>query len=133
MSKFMSSLRGGKSSSSKDTSILDFVLGIVLMVVGVYCVFKNTSVGVSRMQTFFGTGLPRGIATIPLLIGIAILFFNHRYKIGWGVVIVGVLVLIIQIILSVTIIFLPTSLLNYLLMFGGIFGGLGLLAKALLK
>lgn len=133
MSKLMNSLKNSKTSTGRDTSIRDFILGLILMIIGVIMVFKNTYVGVPRMSTFWGTGLPKGIATLPLLIGIAIIFFSHRSKIGWSVVVVGIIVLMIQIILSVNIIFSATSLFNYFLMFGGVFGGLGLLAKAFLK
>lgn len=73
-----------------------------------------------------------GIVTIPILMSITILFLKHRSRIGWGLVVVGVILLLVQIVLSLKITFNTTSLLDYFLMFGGTFGGLGLLARAFL-
>lgn len=132
MSKIEKLFKQHKNETRKDTSILDFILGIILVVGGLYFIFKNTSIGVIWMSRLWGTSLPSGIVTIPILIGIAILFLKHRSKIGWGLVVVGVILLLVQIVLSLKITFNTTSLLDYFLMFGGTFGGLGLLARAFL-
>lgn len=132
MSKIEKLFKQHKNETRKDTSILDFILGIILVVGGLYFIFKNTSIGVIWMNRLWGTSLPSGIVTIPILIGITILFLKHRSKIGWGLVVVGVILLLVQIVLSLKITFNTTSLLDYFLMFGGTFGGLGLLARAFL-
>lgn len=132
MSKIEKLFKQHKNETRKDTSILDFILGIILVVGGLYFIFKNTSIGVIWMSRLWGTSLPSGIVTIPILIGITILFLKHRSKIGWGLVVVGVILLLVQIVLSLKITFNTTSLLDYFLMFGGTFGGLGLLARAFL-
>ena len=123
---------GGKRMS-KDTSVRDFGIGMVLVIVGLFNIFKNTSIGVLQMKAFWGGNLPGGIVTIPLLIGIVIIFLNHKSKIGWGVAVIGTLFMLVQIICSLNIIFHATSLIDYFLMFGGTFGGLALIAKALLR
>lgn len=132
MSKF-NGLIGKERTSSTDTSVIDFIAGMILLVIGIYHIFKNTSVGVLWMSRLFGFSLPSGIVTLPILIGIGILFFKHRSLIGWLLIAIGVVFLIIQIILSVRIAFNTTSLWQYFLMFGGTFGGVGLLMKAWLR
>ena len=118
---------------SKDTSIRDFGIGIILVIVGLYNIFKNTSIGVVGFKRLFGYNLPGGAVTIPLLIGIAIIFFNHKSSIGWIISAIGVIIIMLQIILSLNIIFHTTGLIEYILMFGGTFGGLALIAKAFLR
>ena len=133
MSKLTSVFRRKASVPKKDTSITDFIIGIILIVVGLYFIFKNTSIGVLFMDRLFGTHLPGGIVTIPALIGIAIVFFKHRSVIGWGLIAIGAVLIVVQIIMSLRITFNTTSLLDYFFMFGGFFGGLGLIGRACLR
>lgn len=114
----------------KDTSIIDFFLGGILFIIGLISIFKNTSVGTLRM---YGTNLPSGMVTIPILIAFVLLILNHKSRVGWLLMGIGIVLLLITIISSISISFRTTSLLGYLLMFGGTFGGAALLAKALLR
>lgn len=120
-----------RNSSKKDTSVLDFGIGIVLLVIGVISIFKNTSVRVFGYSGLFGTRIPSGIVTIPIIIAIALIILNPKSKIGWGFMMLGVVLIIVSIIFSVRIIFNTMGLLQYLLMFGGTFGGIGLIIRAL--
>ena len=122
-----------KRLSSKDTSIIDFVLGIGLMIIGLYAILKNTSVGISWASKLFGTGLPSGIVTLPIIVGIVIVILNRKSKLGWTLMGIGIILLLITIICSVRIIFHTTSLGSFLIMFGGTLGGIVLLLRALLK
>ena len=81
----------------------------------------------------FGTGLPSGIITVPILIGIVMLLLNYRSSVAWGCLILGIILLLIQIILSLKITFNTTSLLDYFLMFGETFSGLILLARSFIR
>lgn len=133
MSKMIQPFKQNKNVGRKDTSILDFIMGMVLVAGGLYFILKNTSIGVSWVSRLWGTNLPSGVITIPILTGITILFLKHRSKVGWGLVVTGVILLLIQMVLGLKITFGTTNLLDYFLMFGGTFGGLGLLARALLR
>ncbi|MBQ1273994.1 MAG: hypothetical protein U0L26_14560 [Cellulosilyticum sp.] len=126
-------MKGIRSSRTKDTSIIDFILGGLLVVIGLYSICKNTSVGIFWVSKLFGTNLPSGIITIPIIAAIVILILNHKSPIGWGVMGIGIILLLINIIFSVRIMFHTTSLLQYILMFGGTFAGFALLARALLR
>jgi hypothetical protein len=67
----------------------------------------------------------------PLLIGIAMLFFNGQSKLGWVLTALGALVILLGIITNLTIFFRPTSLFNTLIILGLLAGGLGLIARSL--
>lgn len=117
----------------KDTSVRDFILGIALVMIGLFSICKNTTVGIFWTSRLFGSSLPSGIVTIPIILGIMILILNHKSPIGWVLMAVGIVLLLITLIFSVRIMFHTTGLGSYLLMFGGTFGGVALLAKALLR
>lgn len=118
-----------RRSNSKDTSIIDFIVGIVLFIIGLGAILKNTSVATS----IFGNSTLTGVVLIPMIIGIVILFLNYKSRIGWGLLALGVIALLIGLIFSVRIIFHTTSLGQYLMMFGSTFIGIILILKGLLR
>ncbi|MGL5677167.1 MAG: hypothetical protein ACRDDX_12180 [Cellulosilyticaceae bacterium] len=75
--------------------------------------------------------MPSGLVTVPLLVGIGILFYNSDSFLGKFVVFLGVAIILLTIIMSVRIVFRSTSLYNYILMFGSVLAGLGLMTKGL--
>jgi hypothetical protein len=72
-----------------------------------------------------------GLTLIPLLLGVALLFFNGRSKVGWLLLIAGSVFLLAGILMNMEIYFRNTSLFNTLLMLILLFGGLGLIARSL--
>jgi hypothetical protein len=72
-----------------------------------------------------------GISLIPLLIGVALLFFDGRSKLGWVLTLLGALVIVLGILTNLTIFFRPTSLFNTIIMLVLLAGGLGLIARSL--
>jgi hypothetical protein len=72
-----------------------------------------------------------GISLIPLLIGIALLFFDGRSKLGWVLTAGGALIILLGILTNLTIFFRPTSLFNTLIMLGLLAAGFGLIARSL--
>jgi hypothetical protein len=112
--------------------LLNFFLGILLFGIGIFMVFQCTSV-TAHWYTWKigGWGVPTGVVIIPLLIGIGLLFFNSKSIISWLVTILGLAIILVTIILSVDIVFRKTSLFNYILMFGTILAGTGLLLKSI--
>lgn len=68
---------------------------------------------------------------MPLLFGVALLFFNGRSKIGWLLLIGGATILLAGILMNLEIYFRSTSLFNTLVMLVLLFGGLGLVARSL--
>jgi hypothetical protein len=68
---------------------------------------------------------------VPLLFGIAMLFYNGRSIVGWLLAGGGVVIIFFGIISNLNIYFQSTSLFNTLLMCTLLFGGIGLVARSL--
>lgn len=106
------------------------ISGGVLLLLGIFLVFQNTRVTSSwhiwRIGSF---GLPSGIVVLPVLIGIGLWVYKPKWIIGKIVVAAGLLFILLTIVLSVHVVFLPTGLFNYILMFGCVAAGLALLLR----
>jgi uncharacterized membrane protein YcaP (DUF421 family) len=72
-----------------------------------------------------------GLSLIPLLIGIGLLFFDGKSKLGWLLTAGGALIILLGIITNLTIFFRPTSLFNTLIILALLAGGIGLVARSL--
>ena len=107
----------------------EFVLGFIMTCVGGYLISNQVTV-TSSYWNFWG-GNSFGVTLIPLLFGVAILFFNGRSTIGWILTAAGALFILAGVIANMHIYFQPTSLFNTLVMLILLVGGLGLIAKAL--
>jgi len=111
-----------------------FFVGLILTVVGGYLVLNQ--VQVTSSFTFFGLwgwGRPAGfgLTMLPLLIGIGVLFFDGKSKLGWILSIGGLLTILAAVLMSLSIQWAPTTLFNTLLMFGLLAAGMGLIARSL--
>src|SRR5207245_43838 len=111
-----------------------FFLGLALAALGGYLVLNQ--VQVSSSFNFFGLwGWNRpagfGLTMLPLLIGIGVLFFDGKSKIGWILSAGGLLTILAAVLMSLSSSWTPTSLFNTLLMFGMLARGLGLIARSL--
>jgi hypothetical protein len=107
-----------------------FLLGFVMACAGGYLLLQQVIV-TSHYWRFFGYDA-FGISLIPLLAGIALLFYNGRGVIGWLLLLGGLVVIGAGILLNLTIFFQPTSLFATLIMLVLLVGGLGLVARSLL-
>src|SRR5918911_61285 len=111
-----------------------FFGGLLLTIVGGYLVLNQ--VQVTSSFTFFGLwGWNRqagfGLTMLPLLIGVGVLFFDGKSKLGWILAIGGLLTILAAVLMSLSIQWAPTTLFNTLLMFGLLAGGMGLIARSL--
>ena len=93
-------------------------------------------VQVSSSFAFFGAwgwGRPAGfgLTMLPLLIGIGVLFFDGKSKLGWFLSGGGLLTILAAVLMSLSIHWAQTSLFNTLLMFGMLAAGFGLVARSL--
>lgn len=132
MSKLNKKETSDSNYSSTSSSLKAFLLGLLLTALGVYMVFQMTSVQTSWYTWSLGSfSIPTGLVTIPLLIGIGLVFYNPSSFWSKFVVCLGVGIILITIIMSVRIVFTRTSLFNYVLMFGSIVAGIGLMVKGL--
>ena len=107
----------------------EFFLGVALAGVGAYLLFNQVQVHTSFFR-FGGMANSFGITLIPLLLGVAILFFNGKSIIGWLLTAGGFLFILVGVIANMDIYFQRTSLFNTLVMLGLLAAGLGLIARS---
>jgi len=107
----------------------EFLLGFVMACAGGYLLTQQVTV-TSGFWHLWGYNT-FGLTLVPLLFGVAILFFDGRSKIGWLLLLAGATILIAGILMNLEIYFRSTSLFNTLVMLVLLFGGLGLIARSL--
>lgn len=118
----------------KENPLLEFFLGLLLLGLGVFLVFQYTTVRTVWYTWSVGSfGVPTGAVVVPMFIGIALLFYNSKSIISWIVTVIGLAFVLITILLSVKIVFQNVSLFVYVLIFGSVFAGVGLLLRALFR
>jgi uncharacterized protein len=106
-----------------------FFLGAAMVVGGGYLLLQQVTV-TSGFWTLWGYNA-FGLSLLPLLAGIAWLFFDGRSIPAWLLTAAGALIILLGILTHLQIFFRPTSLFNTLVMLGLIAGGVGLVAKSL--
>ncbi|HLI83087.1 MAG TPA: hypothetical protein VKV17_04170 [Bryobacteraceae bacterium] len=106
-----------------------FIIGLILASIGGYLLTSQVTV-TSSYWTFYGTST-FGITLVPMLIGVAMLFWNGRSALGWLLTLAGGLFILAGVIANLHIFFAPTSLFNTIVMLVMLVGGLALIARAL--
>jgi hypothetical protein len=107
-----------------------FLLGCVMAVAGGYLFFDRVTVMTTRWEWFGVSGY--GLSLVPVIFGIFFLFFNGRSLLGWALVGVGAVIIFAGVISHLDFFFRPTSLISTVIMLVLLFGGLGLVARAVL-
>jgi len=120
------SLRGAGGTSG---GLLEFLIGAAMAIAGGYLLTTNVSV-TSGYWGFWGADT-FGITLIPFICGVIALFFNGSSKVGWVLMLAGLLIIFVGIIANLHIYFRSTSLFNTLVMLVLLAGGIGLLARSL--
>lgn len=118
----------------RDNELTEFILGVVFLAVGLFMLSKR--VIVSSGWSVFSIGnfdLTTGTIVIPLMIGIILRFVYPKSFIPKLIVVLSCIFIVVAIIMSVRLRFVPTSLFDYLLIVGLIAAGTGLLLKVLTK
>lgn len=140
LKKELEELKAGKATEEKKSDsgneLLQFFLGFLLFGGGVFWAlnsFTVTSTWGSGYWGLFGMRLPAGVMLIPLLIGIALLFFMKKKIVGGMVSALGILIILISLLTSLQFHAVRGSLYVYVLMFGMIAAGAGLLVRVLFK
>ena len=106
----------------------EFFAGLAMAAGGGYLLLNQVTVTSGYWQLWGYNAF--GISLIPLLIGIAMVFFDGRSKLGWLLTAIGALVILLGIITNLTIFFRPTSLFNTLIILALLAGGIGLIARS---
>lgn len=117
--------------------LLEFIIGFLLTGGGIYWVLNSFVVSFSWGSLWGGFGISAPLATglmlIPLLVGIGLAFFMEKKTFPGIVIALGILIILVTLLTSVRFRPLSASLWQYVVMFGMIAAGAGLLAKSLFK
>ncbi len=124
------------SNASVGNDLLQFFLGILLFGGGVYWALNSfvvRSTWGSGYWGLFGVRLPTGVVLLPLLLGIGLLFFMKKKIVGGVVSALGLLIILISLFTSIQFYAVRATLYMYVLMFGMIAAGAGLLIRVLFR
>jgi len=114
-----------------------FVIGTFMTIAGVYLFMNQVQVSTDfwgwRYTFFWGriTVTAFGLTLIPFIIGVGMIFFNARSKLGWVIATFSFVSIFVGIIASLRVNFAPTTLYVTLGILILLAGGLGLIARAL--
>jgi len=106
-----------------------FLMGVAMVCVGGY-LLMNQVVVAGNYWSFYGANT-FGVTLIPMLFGVAMLFYNGRSWLGWLLTVAGALFILAGVIANMHIYFRPETLFHTLVMLVLLVGGLGLVAKAI--
>ncbi|HYH08591.1 MAG TPA: hypothetical protein VEK11_16160 [Thermoanaerobaculia bacterium] len=122
----MSELRG---AGGTEGGLGTFIIGALMAIAGGYLLTNQVTVTTGYWHIAGYNAF--GLALLPFLIGIALLFFNGKSITGWILTVAGALIIFLGILAHLDIYFRPTSLFNTLVMLVLLVGGIGLVAKSL--
>jgi len=106
-----------------------FFIGAIMAAAGGYLILNQVTVTTSFWR--FGQYGGFGLTMLPLLIGVAFLFYNGKSVIGWLLTVAGAGIILASILMNMDIYFRQTTLFNTIVMLVLLFGGLGLVARSL--
>ena len=106
-----------------------FFVGLIMSAAGAYLLLNQVQVTTSFWR--FGAYGGFGLTLIPLLVGVAFLFYDGKSVVGWLLTVVGAAIILAGVLMNMDIYFKPTTLYNTLMMLGLFFGGLGVIARSL--
>ena len=107
----------------------EFLIGLAMAAAGGYLLTQQVTVTSGYWYLWGHNAF--GLSLLPLLFGVALLFFNARSILGWILLIAGAAIVLAGILMNLQIYFQSTSLFNTLTMLVLLFGGLGLIARSL--
>ena len=110
--------------------LIEFVIGLAMTIAGGYMLVSRVIV----MSGFWNWGGYNsfGLSLVPLIFGIAFVFFNGRSIIGWILIFASAIIIGSGILMNLQIYFQPTSLFNTIVMLVLFAGGIGLIARAVM-
>jgi len=110
--------------------VIEFFVGLAMAISGAYMLINRVIV-TSGFWNWGGYN-SFGLSLIPLIFGIAFVFFNGRSVVGWILIFVSIIFIGSGVLMNLQIYFQPTSLFNTLIMLILFAGGLGLIGRAVM-
>ena len=120
-----------KNVGGTSGGLFEFVIGLVMTVAGAYMLVSRVIV-TSAFWNWGGFNT-FGLSLVPMIFGIAMVFFSGRSLIGWLLICISVVIIASGILMNLQIYFQPTSLFNTIVMLILYAGGIGLIGRAVMK
>lgn len=108
--------------------VIEFFVGLTMAISGGYMLISRVVVASGFWN--WGGYNTFGLSLIPLIFGIAFVFFNGRSIVGWILIFVSIVIIGSGILMNLQIYFQPTSLFNTVIMLILFAGGIGLIGRA---
>jgi hypothetical protein len=113
-----------------------FFLGLIMMCGGFYLLLNSVVVSSgfglgTRLFGIGGLGITSGIILIPLIIGVAMIFYNARTALGWLLAVGSLASLLFGVIAALSMSLRTMSAFELICMLVLAFGGLGLFLRSL--
>jgi hypothetical protein len=106
-----------------------FFIAVIMAAAGGYLILNQVTVTTAYWHIGPYGGF--GLSLLPLLVGVAFLFYNGKSIVGWLLTIAGAAIIIASVLMHMDIYFRQTTLFNTIIMLVLLFGGLGLVARSL--
>lgn len=110
--------------------LIEFFVGFVMAIAGGYMLISR--VVVTSGFWHWGGYNSFGLSLVPMIFGIAFVFFNGRSVMGWILIFATAIIIGSGILMNLQIYFQPTSLFNTIIMLVLFAGGIGLIARAVM-
>lgn len=129
-----------KGAGGSEGGTGSFILGFLMMCAGFYLLLNAIVVtqpwglgyGLYRFSAFGSPmAITSGMILVPLMIGIALIFFNARNYIGWALATGSLAALVVGVIVNIHLTLRPMSLFELLGILILTLGGLGLFLRSL--
>lgn len=128
-----------REKNKNRNDLLTFFVGLLMFGGGLFMILQNvdvTSGWGGFGGSFFRIGaysLPNGLIMLPIIIGIGMLFVMDRKIFGWIVLSLGIVILLLSIIMSVHLHWRTTNAYVFIVMFGLVAAGGGMMLRELFK
>ena len=117
-----------KRAGGTSGGLIEFIIGLAMSIAGAYMLISRVVV-TSGFLSWNGYNT-FGLSLVPLIFGIAFVFFNGKSILGWILVFASAVIILSGILMNLQIYFQPTNLFNTIVMLVLFAGGLGLIARA---
>ena len=118
-----------KGAGGTNGGILEFFLGVAMAAGGGYMLTQTVTVRFGEWFSFWGYD-SFGLALVPLMFGVGLLFFDGSSIAGRILTVAGVAIVVFGVLLQMRLGWARTSLFNVIVMVVLLSGGLGLIARS---
>lgn len=122
-------VKSARGAGGTPGGIGEFLIGVAMAVAGAYLLTQQVTV-TSGFWTFWGHSA-FGLSLLPLIVGVALLFYNGKSVAGWLLTFAGAVIIFVGVLMNLQIYFQSTSLFNTIIMLVLLAGGIGLIARSL--